>query len=155
MNNKENIPDLPHPFLMEIGEGPLPERIQAETGKEMNALWGVQPVFNNEWTQGMRGEADTMCYAVDVRSEYAKRCFPNLVGKHNQRATEENLKINEESTQEPSFENERKTELPPEYWTALSDAIQKGQQLHAETHKETIKEQVDRMIACFEQAQKE
>ena len=154
MKNKENIPELPHPFLMEIGEGPLPGHVRAETGKEMNALWGTQPVSNNEWVQGMRGEADTMCYAVDVRSEYAKRCFPHLVDEHNQRATEESMKINEESTQEPSFQKERKTELPPEYWQALSKAITKGQELHAKTHKESIKEQVDRMIACFEQASK-
>ena len=155
MTNKENIPELPHPFLVEIGKGPLPGHVRAETEKEINALWGVQPVSNNEWAQGMRGEADTMRYAVDVRSEYAKQCFPHLVDGHNQRATEENLKINKESTQEPSFEKEQKTELPPEYWTFLSEAIQHGQKIYERWHNQDIKEQVDRMIACFEQALKE
>ena len=150
----EDIPDLPHDYLTYIGKGRLPMKLRATVIAERAALWSCPPDYSS-WHENNVGDDPNTHYAVDVRSEYAKRCFPHLVDEHNQRATEENLKINKESTQEPSFQKEQKTELPPEYWTALSDAIQHGQKIYERWHNQDIKEQVDRMIACFEQASKE
>ena len=150
----KKIPELPYSFLVNIGAGPLPRNLQPNPN-EVENLWGFDIYEGKCWEKYALGGSSRKQYAADTRSEYAKRHFPNLVDKHNQRATEENLKINEESTQEPSFQKEKKTELPPEYWTALSDAIQHGQKIYERWHNQDIKEQVDRMIACFEQALKE
>lgn len=76
----EGVGSLPEPFLAYLQKGPIPEdKRPTEEEREDSPLWVC---FDGHWSNGddiPYGGNGTQHYVLDIRTAYARRCWPEIV----------------------------------------------------------------------------